>query len=64
MASAPGENKCAWRKQVRLAKKGGSMQIIWMVLVTLVLALTGILGLALVTRIAASARRRDPQPKP
>jgi hypothetical protein len=29
------------------------MQIIWMVLVTLVLALGGILGLALVTRIAA-----------
>ena len=50
--------------KMRLAKKGGSMQIIWMVLVTLVLALTGILGLALVTRIAAWARRRDPQPKP
>jgi hypothetical protein len=40
------------------------MQIIWMVLVTLVLALSGILGLALVTHIAAWARRRDPQPKP
>ena len=40
------------------------MQIIWMVLVTLVLALSGILGLALVTRIAGWARRRDPQPKP
>jgi hypothetical protein len=40
------------------------MQIIWMVLVTLVLTLGGILGLALVTRIAGWARRRDPQPKP
>jgi hypothetical protein len=40
------------------------MQIVWMVLVTLVLALGGILGLALVTRIAGWARRRDPQPKP
>lgn len=40
------------------------MQLIWMVLVTLVLALSGILALALVTRIAARARRRDPQPKP
>jgi hypothetical protein len=47
-----------------LQRGGGSMQIIWMVLVTLVLALSGILGLALVTRIAAWARRRDPQPKP
>ena len=40
------------------------MQIIWMALVTLVLALGGILGLALATRIAARVRRRDPQPKP
>jgi hypothetical protein len=40
------------------------MQIIWMVLVTLGLALSGILGLALVTCIAAWARRRDLQPKP
>ena len=40
------------------------MQIVWVVLVTLVLALGGILGLALVTRIAGWARRRDPQPKP
>ena len=40
------------------------MQINWMVLVILGLALSGILGLALVTRIAAWARRRDPQPKP
>jgi hypothetical protein len=40
------------------------MQIVWMVLVTLVLTLGGILGLALVTRIAGWARRRDPQPKP
>ena len=39
------------------------MEIIWMVLVTLMLALSGILGLALVTRIAAWTRRRDPQPK-
>ena len=38
------------------------MQINWMVLVTLGLALSGILGLALVTRIAAWARRRDLQP--
>jgi hypothetical protein len=40
------------------------MQIVWVVLVTLVLALGGILVLALVTRIAGWARRRDPQPKP
>jgi hypothetical protein len=40
------------------------MQIIGMVLVTLVLALSGILGLALLTRISAWARHRDPQPKP
>jgi hypothetical protein len=50
--------------QLHLAEGGGSMEIIWMVLVTLMLALSGILGLALVTRIAAWARRRDPQPKP
>ena len=40
------------------------MEIIWMVLVTMLLALSGILGLALVTHIAARARRHDPQPKP
>ena len=50
--------------QLRLAEGGGSTEIVWMVLVTLMLALSGILGLALVTRIAAWARRRDPQPKP
>jgi hypothetical protein len=34
------------------------MQIIWMMLVTLVLALSGVLGLALVTHIAAWTRRQ------
>jgi hypothetical protein len=34
------------------------MQIIWMVMVTLVLALSGILALALVTHLAAQTRRR------
>jgi hypothetical protein len=36
------------------------MQVIWMVMITLVLAFGGILGLALVTRIAAWTRRHDP----
>ena len=49
---------------LRLAQGGGSMEIIWMVLVTLMLALSGILALALVTRIAAWARRRGPELKP
>jgi hypothetical protein len=34
------------------------MQIIWMVMVTLVLALSGILALALISHVAARARRR------
>lgn len=34
------------------------MQIIWMVMVTLVLALSGVLGLALVAHVAAWTRRR------
>jgi hypothetical protein len=34
------------------------MQVIWMVMVTLGLALCGVLGLALVTHIAAWTRRR------
>jgi hypothetical protein len=34
------------------------MQVIWMVTVTLVLALSGVLALALVTHLAAWARRR------
>jgi len=35
------------------------MQIIWMVVVTLVLALSGVLGLALVSHVAAWTRRRE-----
>jgi hypothetical protein len=38
------------------------MQIIWMVMVTLVLALSGVLALALVTRRAAWTRRRTMPP--
>jgi hypothetical protein len=34
------------------------MQAIWMVLVTLGLALSGVLGLALVTRVISRTRRR------
>jgi hypothetical protein len=34
------------------------MRIIWMVLVTLALALGGVLGLALVTHVAAWSRRQ------
>jgi hypothetical protein len=34
------------------------MQILWMVLVTLGLALSGVLGLAVVTHAAARSRRR------
>jgi len=34
------------------------MQVLWMVMVTLVLALSGILALALVAHIADRARRR------
>jgi Sigma-70, region 4 len=42
-----------------LTRKGAvAMQIIWMMLVTLVLALSGVLGLALVTHIAAWTRRQ------
>jgi hypothetical protein len=35
-----------------------TMQVIWMVIVTLGLALSGVLGLALVTHAAAWSRRR------
>jgi hypothetical protein len=34
------------------------MQVIWMVMVTLMLALSGVLGLALVAHIGDRARRR------
>jgi hypothetical protein len=34
------------------------MQVIWMVMITLVLALSGVLALALVTRLGAWSRRR------
>jgi len=34
------------------------MQVRWMVLVTLGLALSGVLGLAVVTHVAARTRRR------
>jgi hypothetical protein len=34
------------------------MQVMWMVMVTLVLALSGVLGLALITHVAARTRRR------
>jgi hypothetical protein len=34
------------------------MQVIWMVMVSLVLALSGVLALALMTRLAAWTRRR------
>jgi hypothetical protein len=35
------------------------MQVIWMVVVTLVLTLSGVLGLALVSHAAAWTRRRE-----
>ena len=41
-----------------LAKEMLTMQAIWMVLVTLGLALSGVLGLALVTRVISRTRRR------
>jgi hypothetical protein len=34
------------------------MQVLWMVMVTLVLALGGVLGLAVMTHLAAWTRRR------
>jgi hypothetical protein len=34
------------------------MQVMWVVMVTLVLALSGVLGLAVVTHVAARTRRR------
>ena len=34
------------------------MQVLWMVLVTLGLALSGVLGLAVVSQVAARTRRR------
>jgi hypothetical protein len=34
------------------------MQVMWMVMVTLGLALAGILGLAVITQVTAWARRR------
>jgi hypothetical protein len=34
------------------------MQVVWMVMVTLGLAISGILGLALVTHVGARTRRR------
>jgi hypothetical protein len=34
------------------------MQVIWMVMVTLVLALSGVLGLALMTHVTSRTRRR------
>ena len=34
------------------------MPVLWMVMVTLVLALSGVLGLALITHVAARTRRR------
>jgi hypothetical protein len=34
------------------------MQVLWMLMITLILALSGVLGLAVVTHAAARARRR------
>ena len=34
------------------------MQVMWRVMVTLMLALSGVLGLALVTHVTSRARRR------
>jgi hypothetical protein len=34
------------------------MQVLWMLMITLALALSGILGLAVVTHVAARTRRR------
>ena len=48
----------AHRCRLRLAKEVGSMQIMWMVTITLALALSGVLALALVAHIAARANRR------
>ena len=50
--------------QPRLAKGGWSMQIIWMVTVTLVLALSGVLALALAAHVADRAKRRSPRASP
>jgi hypothetical protein len=36
-----------------------AMQILWMVLITLMLALSGVLGLALASHVAAWTRRRE-----
>jgi hypothetical protein len=38
------------------------MQVMWMVIITLVLVLSGILGLALVAHAGARTRRHDPPP--
>ena len=40
------------------------MQIIWMVMVTLVLALSGVLALALAAHVADRAKRRSPRASP
>lgn len=40
------------------------MQVLWMVLVTLGLALSGVLGLAVVSHAAARMRRRPSPAKP
>jgi hypothetical protein len=34
------------------------MQVLWMLMITLALALSGVLGLAVVTHVAARTRRR------
>jgi uncharacterized membrane protein YqjE len=36
-----------------------AMQAIWMLVITLVLACSGVLGLALITRVAVWTRRRQ-----
>jgi hypothetical protein len=41
-----------------LTGEGGEMQVMWMVIITLVLVLSGILGLALVAHAGAGTRRR------
>jgi hypothetical protein len=41
-----------------LVKEVDSVQVIWMVMVTLVLALSGVLALALAAHLAAWNRRR------
>jgi hypothetical protein len=40
------------------------MQVLWMLLITLVLALSGVLGLAVVTHAAARPGAADPTPEP